>query len=164
MRQVKCESCDILFDTTARNVKRCPRCRKVWSSLYLKDYYASHYIKKGYNGFGEQNNNWKNGIGKLKNGWNKILKDERRYCERCNRDLKFVTRYLWAIHHKDHDRTNNNESNLELLCKRCHQIEHECHKAFEGAETIPHGSTCQETGKRETSQVDDDIVRPQSKD
>ena len=33
-----------------------------------------------------------------------------------------------AVHHKDHNRKNNVESNFELLCKRCHQVEHECWK------------------------------------
>jgi hypothetical protein len=65
---------------------------------------------------------------------------ERRYCERCSKDLEFVGSFEWCVHHRDHDRTNNEIENLELLCKRCHQIEHECWKAFEGATTIPQGS------------------------
>src|SRR5438552_3794511 len=28
------------------------------------------------------------------------------------------------IHHRDRDRTNNDRSNLQLLCARCHRIEH----------------------------------------
>jgi hypothetical protein len=48
-----------------------------------------------------------------------------------------VGKYEWVVHHRDHDRSNNVDENFELLCKRCHQIEHECHKAFEGAEVIP---------------------------
>ena len=28
------------------------------------------------------------------------------------------------IHHKDHDKTNNNIDNLEYLCPNCHSIEH----------------------------------------
>lgn len=65
----------------------------------------------------------------------------RRYCERCDKDLKDANRWLWVVHHKDHNHFNNVMSNLELLCKRCHQIEHECHKAFDkSATTIPQGS------------------------
>lgn len=37
---------------------------------------------------------------------------------------------LLLVHHKDHNRYNNIVSNLELVCKRCHQIEHECWLAF----------------------------------
>lgn len=65
----------------------------------------------------------------------------RRYCERCDVDLEFASRWHWVVHHKDHNHYNNNLTNLELLCKRCHQIEHECHKAFDkSATTIPQGS------------------------
>lgn len=58
------------------------------------------------------------------------IKKERRHCERCQVDLLEATHYMWVVHHKDHNHWNHELSNLELLCKRCHQIEHECHKAF----------------------------------
>jgi len=51
-------------------------------------------------------------------------------CERCGVDLSDATRHQWCVHHKDHDQNNNVRSNLEMLCKRCHQIEHDCHKAL----------------------------------
>ena len=31
---------------------------------------------------------------------------------------------ILIAHHKDHDRSNNNISNLELLCPICHELEH----------------------------------------
>lgn len=34
------------------------------------------------------------------------------------------------VHHIDHNRGNNKIDNLQLVCKRCHQIEHECWLAF----------------------------------
>lgn len=47
---------------------------------------------------------------------------------------------LLLVHHLDHDRHNNVIENLELVCKRCHQIEHECWLAFsKGATTIERG-------------------------
>lgn len=58
------------------------------------------------------------------------IKQERRYCEKCDKDLAEATHYMWVVHHKDHNHANQELSNLELLCKRCHQIEHECWKAF----------------------------------
>lgn len=64
-------------------------------------------------------------------------KDKVRYCERCGEDLHDATRHKWVMHHKDHNHANHDISNLELLCKRCHQIEHKCWRAFEGSETIP---------------------------
>lgn len=71
------------------------------------------------------------------------IKAEIGKCERCSVDLHEATHYMWVIHHKDHNPYNYSKDNLELLCKRCHQIEHECWKAFEGATTIPEGSTAE---------------------
>lgn len=60
----------------------------------------------------------------------------RGFCERCQADLRTANRWLWVVHHKDHNHFNNVLENLELLCKRCHQLEHECYKAFtKGATT-----------------------------
>jgi 5-methylcytosine-specific restriction endonuclease McrA len=39
----------------------------------------------------------------------------------CNRCAS--TKHLVA-HHIDHDRTNNELSNFEILCKKCHQAHH----------------------------------------
>ena len=41
-----------------------------------------------------------------------------------------LTPSTMLLHHLDHDRTHNVRSNLEGVCKRCHQIEHECWLAF----------------------------------
>lgn len=54
----------------------------------------------------------------------------RRFCERCSLDLDGATSKAWCAHHRDHDRTNNVLANIELLCKRCHQLEHHCWEAF----------------------------------
>jgi 5-methylcytosine-specific restriction endonuclease McrA len=32
----------------------------------------------------------------------------------------------WVVHHRDHNHANNVDSNFELLCKSCHQKEHDC--------------------------------------
>ena len=90
----------------------------------------------------------------------RIVKAERRYCERCNADLLDVNKWMWTVHHKDHNHYNHDWANLELLCKRCHQIEHECHKAFtKGATTIPRGSRAKRPEAPDTLQGDD-IVSP----
>ena len=85
------------------------------------------------------------------------IRAERRCCERCSINLENATHYNWVIHHKDHNQYNYALSNLELLCKRCHQIEHECWKAFEGATTIPNGSTPKRV-EAPSIRKDDDIV------
>lgn len=103
----------------------------------------SHVVGTGRGGTTKkykEDNQYKNGIGQF-NRLRPLIREQRRYCERCNKDLKDVNNHSWCVHHKDHDRTHNDPENLELLCKRCHQIEHECWKAFEGATTIPKGST-----------------------
>ena len=48
----------------------------------------------------------------------------------CARCWKHLTARQMLLHHIDHDRHNNVLSNMEGLCKRCHQLEHECGKAF----------------------------------
>ncbi len=55
---------------------------------------------------------------------------ERKCCERCNKNLLQATKGNWCVHHKDHNRCNNEINNFELLCKRCHQIEHKCWESF----------------------------------
>lgn len=51
---------------------------------------------------------------------------QNKVCNRCGKDLNNVSRYGWVIHHKNHDRSCNNAENFEILCKRCHQLEHNC--------------------------------------
>jgi len=53
------------------------------------------------------------------------LKEELQACQRCAKDLTDASRYEWCVHHIDHDRTNNTDDNFELLCKSCHQTEHQ---------------------------------------
>lgn len=56
------------------------------------------------------------------------LKEKIGKCERCGKDLQNVGHYEWVVHHKNHNHYDNSEGNFELLCKRCHQLEHECRK------------------------------------
>jgi len=68
-----------------------------------------------------------------------IIKAERRFCNRCNKDLINADRYNWVLHHIDHNRENNQLDNFELLCKKCHQDEHikrDSLGRFESSETI----------------------------
>lgn len=62
--------------------------------------------------------------------YRRSLKDKYKECSECCKDLTNAGRYEWVVHHIDHNRKNNNLSNFTILCKRCHQLEHECHKAF----------------------------------
>lgn len=140
----ECIICTKTYTPTGRCSKYCPSCRIEQYDKIQRESQKKYLIKKGVKvgvgsggltGSGKDNPYYRNGIACVFGKMRKRIKDERRYCERCNKDLKDVTKYHWCIHHKDHDRTNNVPDNFELLCKRCHQIEHECHKAFEGVTT-----------------------------
>jgi hypothetical protein len=67
----------------------------------------------------EMNNpNWRTGISSYRKTLlqrSKMLK-----CECCN----FKDERVLVVHHKDGNRLNNNLSNLVLLCRNCHYIEH----------------------------------------
>lgn len=158
-----CLNCGKEFIPTGCNQKFCTiSCRKLFHAESMREYFRRWDIEHGRiknpgvgrggsTKTGIDNPNYQTGIGIFADKLRPKIKAERVRCERCNKDLSTVGRYEWAVHHRDHDRTNNDESNLELLCKKCHQIEHDCHKAFEGVTTIPKGSTGQETGKRPAS-------------
>lgn len=47
-----------------------------------------------------------------------------RLCYKCKRTKWFGKPIPLEVHHIDRDRTNNEESNLELLCKNCHSVIH----------------------------------------
>lgn len=117
----------------------CIRCNSNFEGRYPKSKICKACSKRGAKR-GEAHWNYKDGSYTYET-IRAELKVQYRYCAHCNKDLLDATHYEWVIHHKDHDHYNNSESNLELLCKRCHQVEHECWRAFEGATTIPNGST-----------------------
>lgn len=53
---------------------------------------------------------------------NYMLKRAHYKCEKCGWGEKnpYTGKYVLEIHHKDGDYTNNDESNLEVLCLNCH--------------------------------------------
>ena len=148
LSQRKCSNndCSNTYTPTGPAAKFCKECSiaRAKASALRRSYkhkLKNNLIKKpgvgkgGNNSSGSDDDQYKNGIGyfmKIRG----VIRQTRRYCERCGKDLLNASRYEWAVHHRDHDRTNNSDSNFELLCKKCHQIEHDCHKAFEGVETI----------------------------
>jgi hypothetical protein len=104
-------TCIICGGILDRNeVRRCLACRTRWSKAKLPG------IGTGQNNpLGEDSPHYRSGIGLFK----KYRKDK---CERCS-----STKFL-CVHHKDEDRYHNSPDNLETLCKRCHQLEHDCTK------------------------------------
>lgn len=144
-----CKTCGLPFigkGPASRYCDSCPPPSKTreYARQATQKYRATHGIGEVGVGKGKSSKNKGSTAPGYKNGWTaykqrgRELKVERgNACERCHKDLTLATRWEWVCHHKDHDRTNPADDNLEILCKRCHQIEHECWLAFEGATTIP---------------------------
>ena len=137
-----CKHCSKEFQPVSPCNLYCINCAEEVRAQRVKAYSKKYWeADPRYLGVGRGGSNKKgNGIGHFFRRRKEILK-EVRYCERCEKDLINATRYQWCVHHRDHDRNNNADSNFELLCKSCHQIEHNCHLNLEGATTIPKGST-----------------------
>lgn len=82
------------------------------------------YVHSGYHQSGTLNNNYKNGTGI--DWFAEALKILPARCNRCGRvetDEKYVIRNL-LLHHRDGNHNNNDPSNWEILCKKCHQAHH----------------------------------------
>ncbi len=136
--QKPCRVCNITFQPSGPASLYCDICRpiklKETSDRRSKAYQKRKGVllgvgKGGNNAKGPEDSQFKSGIGVFMKTV-KSIRAEVRYCERCHKDLIDVKPSEWATHHRDHDRTNNVRSNFELLCKRCHQLEHNCSDAF----------------------------------
>jgi hypothetical protein len=133
-----CSKCNSEYIPTGPSQRFCGSCGDIQKKKVSREAVDRHRENNGVkvgigsggcNAKGKDDSQYKNGITYfLKH--RKRIKEERRYCERCSVDLKDVAWYLWVIHHKDHDRSNNTDENFELLCKRCHQLEHDCYEHF----------------------------------
>jgi hypothetical protein len=162
LKEKQCLICGVLFQPTGSCAKYCVPCQ----GIHLKEYHRKYmYARKvasgeiqnpgvgsgGLTGRGKANHMYRDGLAIVKNYLGKQLKEERRYCEACRKDLLSVNKWQWCIHHKDHDQSNNEIENLMLLCKRCHQIHHQCFRAFEGSTTRDNPSRrTQASSKRRT--------------
>jgi hypothetical protein len=152
-----CISCGCAFSPSGPRSVRCVYCTKEHKRKYQREYQmewrrkngdtAVGVGKGGSNQAGSEHPQFKTGMGQFYK-LRRILKRELNRCEFCGKDLSDADRFSWCVHHRDRDRTHNTKDNLILLCKSCHQKEHECWKAFEGATTIPQGSRTQAHGVR----------------
>lgn len=116
MKRKHCTRCSEEFDPSGPNQKRCKSCRKAYDKEIMAEIHRQTYVKKGYSQKGASNNNWKGGIATYR----ELI--EKTACAECGKGESLL------VHHVDGDRYNNNTSNLETLCKRHHQIRHECAK------------------------------------
>lgn len=136
-----CSDCGREFIIRGRNHKRCGPCAIVWMKNYQHTWRLNNVVTGEGSGAKPErlNSNYKHGKSVFDRWAREKLKDLG-HCERCSKELRHGTGQFVG-HHKDHDNLNNVKENLELLCHRCHQIEHECWKNFEGVTTISKEST-----------------------
>ena len=158
-KEKPCTVCETLYLPTGPASSFCPSCAAI-----KKQESRERDKAKRRTGVGSGNSpsnrgtthpNYKTGIGIYKKirDWKLVAQNYK--CSRCNTELDTSNPHKWCGHHIDHDRLNNIPSNIEVLCKRCHQLEHECWKAFEGATTIPKGSTAKWLEAPDTQQSED---------
>ncbi len=140
-RKCKAENCEKEYSPTGPAAKFCPECSRRIHLANSRANMQAHRVragkikkpgsgKGGNNSKGEEDSQYKTGIGHFMTSRRRIRELRGNYCERCKTSLVNATRYEWVIHHKDHDRSNNRDDNFELLCKRCHQLEHDCISAL----------------------------------
>lgn len=149
-----CKICGCAYISEARTTQFCPECKAQKNADNIK----RNSLKRSKNpGVGKGGNPQKGKDNPMyKHGkyvfetLRSEIKEERRFCERCDKDLLEATHYLWVVHHKDHNHWNHELSNLELLCKSCHQIEHECHTAFSKGATTSRETYTQVGGNAES--------------
>lgn len=150
----QCAHCGVTYTPTGRNSKFCSKsCKyKAKHASYREAMAAAGTPLRPTPGGnprgrrGIEHHAYKTGIGLFKAHLSAAYRADVGACERCAVDLRSCRPGTWAVHHRDHDRTNNNPANFELLCKRCHQLEHNCTANLpngkqQGATTIPQGST-----------------------
>lgn len=119
-RQRVCIKCNNVITNPRKGLKYCSsKCRNSYISYQWR--IKKGIIKKpgvgsGGNQEGKANHMYKNGIGIF----HKLAFSEKEHvCERCESKENLL------VHHKDHNRSNNELQNLEILCKKCHQKHHE---------------------------------------
>jgi hypothetical protein len=109
-----------------KNAKFCSdKCRTAFASHKWR---VEHGLIKvpnvgsGGNQWGKDNHQYKTGVGTYSK---KAFEHYGKICNRCSIEKNLL------VHHIDHDRSNNDLSNLEVLCKKCHQ-NHHCIRDEEG--------------------------------
>lgn len=158
-----CLQCSILFIPTGRNHKYCAVCAKSRAKQVVKAWGYKTGVLNGSGsgsstGTGKDNFQYSHGRSVFRRWAKERLKQLAYCCERCGNSIDASARGTWAGHHKDHNCMNNVQDNLEVLCKRCHQLEHECWRAFQSVTTIPQGSTQETVEAHSPAPAGDDIV------
>lgn len=113
----KCENCGQEFQPSSNRQVVCKPCRKDLDKTKGRERHKRRYKRKGYNQKGKNNNNWKGGI-RFSYYCDIAFSSYPNECNRCKSKDNLL------VHHIDENRRNNEPSNLEILCKVCHQAHH----------------------------------------
>lgn len=107
--------CSISCGTTYRNLKnnptKCPEVRKKISDNHAD---VSGENNPMYGRVGRNSPNYKG----IKSYRVKAFETYGKVCNKCKSASEI------QVHHKDRNRSNNTISNLEVLCRKCHDLEH----------------------------------------
>lgn len=135
-----CGYCKLDYKPTGPAQKACVSCRGLLDNINsqvtldiarYKKFGTYERLGQGFsNKKGKEHGQYLTGIGQFSNVLSKRAKKELRYCQECGKDLIDAGHHHWCAHHIDHDRTNNTWENITLLCKRCHQLEHDCWRSL----------------------------------
>lgn len=131
-----CPRCECEFDTTGPNHKYCSHHCKI--STYKDNGKSKEWRDRfnekagtlvgigsgGTTGVGKKNHMFSHGRYAFRN-YARKLKNLGVPCAVCGRDLRDCSRGMWVGHHIDHDQTNNDLTNLQMMCKPCHLKHHE---------------------------------------
>jgi hypothetical protein len=99
--------------------KSCPNCNKLFSfPAYEPKTTCSYSCSNTYFRSGKNNPNWKNNADRSYR--KKAIEHYGASCSICG----FSNLLALDVHHIDEDRTNNELSNLRVLCCNCHAITH----------------------------------------
>ena len=123
--------CGESFQSTGPAAKYCESCKKIAKEVQRQKNREAAERRRRSLGCsvgrgaprGEAHPNYKHGY-YVAQTQSREYRDNVRYCERCGVDTFNLSRWHWVMHHKDHNHSNHSIDNLELLCKRCHAIEH----------------------------------------
>lgn len=115
-----CNMCGKNYTPTGRCQKVCAECRPAFTKESRHAAYAARYQQKGEYKWqqpkGKASHSYKDGIGIFSREAFALLG---KVCMRCGSESHP------CVHHKDRNRRNNDPSNWEILCKACHQKEHD---------------------------------------
>lgn len=119
----ECSDCGNIYTPTSNRQKYCNDCRGRRLTQGNAKAYEKRYQPKGYNQVGESNNNWVGGTSDGRNAryWAFKVYKRKPICERCGSTDNI------HVHHKNRDRDDNSDENLEILCQSCHMKEHGKH-------------------------------------